>query len=425
MSLIMNVDDRLEEKLLPKAWLFVFLLSIVGCLNYLDRIMITTMRSSIVEAIPMTDTQFGLLTSSFLWVYGLLSPVGGYLADRFRRSHVVICSLLLWSLVTWLTAHASTFEELLATRILMGISEACYMPAALALITDYHKGPTRSLAVGFHMVGVIAGQGLGFVGGWMAETNAWNYAFNFFGITGIIYALLLALVLKDAPGRSGQKLPDTTTHHKGETGVVPVSLANAFTSLFSKRSFLLALGFWGLLGIAGWMIVGWLPTYYKEQYNLSQTSAGLYATAYLYAASMVGVLFGGWIADRWSRTNPRARIYVPAIGLLIAAPGILFASTTSVLAVTVAGFMTYAFTKAFSDANMMPILCMVADKRYRATGYGVLNLFSCIIGGVGLYMGGVLRDANVNLSGMFIVAGVALFVCAVLLFAVKPVVEEG
>lgn len=413
MSIVDPLHPTVEARLMPKAWLFVFLLSIVGCLNYLDRIMITTMRSSIIEAIPMTDTQFGLLTSVFLWVYGILSPIGGFLADRFKRTHVILGSLFLWSIVTWLTAHATTFNELLATRALMGISEACYIPAALAFITDYHKGSTRSLAVGFHMVGVISGQALGFVGGWMAEMHAWNYAFNFFGIVGILYAAFLVFVLKEAPDRKLNPVME-------EKRAPGVSFRHAIVNLFSHRGFVVALVFWGLLGIVGWLIVGWLPTYYKEQFNLTQSVAGLYATGYLYTSSMVGVLVGGAVADKWSKTNPRARILFPAIGLLIAAPGIFLASTTTVVMVAVAGFTLFAFTKSFTDANMMPILCMVSDPRYRATGYGVLNLFSCIIGGIGLYVGGVLRDANVNLSVMFMVAGVSTITCGLLLFFLKP-----
>jgi MFS family permease len=413
MSLIAPVQTTAESKLMPKAWLFVFLLSIVGCLNYLDRIMITTMRTSIIDAIPMTETQFGLLTSVFLWVYGILSPVGGFLADRFKRTHVILGSLFVWSVVTWMTAHATTFGELLATRALMGISEACYIPAALAFITDYHKGSTRSLAVGIHMVGVISGQALGFVGGWMAEMHAWNYAFNFFGIAGIVYAAFLSFVLKEAPDR---KLKQSNIEKKEER----VGFKDAIRNLFGNRGFIIALVFWGLLGIVGWLIVGWLPTYYKEQFNLTQSVAGLYATGYLYTSSMVGVLVGGVLADRWNRINPRARILLPAIGLLIAAPGIFIASTTTVVMVAVAGFTLYAFTKAFTDANMMPILCLVSDPRYRATGYGVLNLFSCIIGGIGLYAGGVLRDSNINLSAMFLVAGVTTVVCGTLLFFLRP-----
>src|SRR5512133_994910 len=128
--------------------------------------MITTMRGSILEALPMTEAQFGLLTSVFLWVYGLLSPFGGLLADRFSRSGVIIASLLSWSAITWLTGHSTTFGQLLFARALMGISEACYIPAALALIVDYHKGPTRSLATGVHLTGVMVGSALSGVGGW-------------------------------------------------------------------------------------------------------------------------------------------------------------------------------------------------------------------------------------------------------------------
>src|SRR5690606_30650925 len=151
----------------------------------------TTMRGSIVEAIPMTDAQFGLLTAVFLWIYGLLSPVAGFMADRLGKSKVILGSLFVWSLVTWLTGYAKTFEQLLVTRALMGISEACYIPAALALIMDYHRGPTRSLATGIHMAGIMTGQSLGFVGGWLAESYAWNTAFLLFGVFGVVYSLVL------------------------------------------------------------------------------------------------------------------------------------------------------------------------------------------------------------------------------------------
>ena len=138
-----------ESKLPRGAWLVVALLFFIGALNYLDRIMITTMRSSIIDAMPMSEAQFGLLTSAFLWTYGILSPFAGFLADKFNRSRVVIVSLLVWSIVTWLTAYSKTYEQLLATRILMGVSEACYIPAALALIADYHRNTTRSLLLEF------------------------------------------------------------------------------------------------------------------------------------------------------------------------------------------------------------------------------------------------------------------------------------
>lgn len=399
-------------------WVIVALLCVVGCLNYLDRMMITTMRGSILEEIPMTDAQFGLLTSLFLWIYGLLSPLAGFLADRYNRSRVIIGSLFVWSVVTWLTAHATTFEELLLTRALMGISEACYIPAALALIVDYHRGNTRSLAVGIHMGGIMIGQSLGFIGGWLAENRTWNFAFTIFGMIGMVYSLVLLFSLRDR-----QKEPQLVAENA--VPVPHIGFKNAIREILGNKTYLLALTFWAMGSIVSWMVVGWLPTYYKEHFNLSQSVAGLYATGYFHTASLVGVLTGGYLADRWSRTYPRARIMVPVIGLILAAPGIFIASSTTILSVAIGCFMVYAFTRTFLDANMMPILCMIISPKYLATGYGFLNLVACIVGGIGLYAGGVLRDAHVNLDVMFRVAAFSLLICAGLLYMIRPKQPAG
>jgi MFS family permease len=401
-----------------RAWLVVALLCVVGALNYLDRNMIMTMRKSLVEAVPMTDAQFGLLTSVFLWVYGLLSPFAGFLADRFSRSRVIIISLFVWSAVTWLTAHATTFEGLLIARALMGISEACYIPAALALITDYHRGSTRSFATGVHVAGIMVGQGFGGIGGWLAERHTWHFPFTIFGIVGIVYAFVLLLTLRDAP-REGVAIvagPGAKVIEPAER----VTFGAALRSLLGNGSFLLAMTFFGLLGVVGWGLVGWLPTYFQERFNLGQGAAGFSATGYLNAGAFTGVLLGGFLADRWARTNPRGRILVPAIGLCIAAFGVLALSLTHVFAIAIAGIVLYGVTRTFTDANMMPILCLITDPRYRATGYGLLNLLACTIGGIGIYAGGALRDAKVDLGTMFLFVAGCIGVCALLLFKLKP-----
>lgn len=94
-----------DARPLPGGWLIVGLLWVVGCLNYLDRVLLTTMRDSIKAAIPMGDDDFGALTMTFLIVYGLLSPLGGWCADRFSRSRVILVSLAVWSAVRWATAY--------------------------------------------------------------------------------------------------------------------------------------------------------------------------------------------------------------------------------------------------------------------------------------------------------------------------------
>lgn len=408
---------RLSQKdTLPGAWLVVALLSFVGTLNYLDRSTITTMRNSIVTAIPMNDAQFGLLTSGFLWVYGILSPFTGFLADRYSRSKVIIISLFVWSLVTILTGFSRSFEELLATRALMGLSEACYIPASLALIMDYHKGSTRSLATGINMIGLMVGSSLGFVGGWIAEKHSWNTAFHIFGVIGVIYAFILLFVLRDAPQESVIQGRKDSQKHK--------DFMSAIKALFSSRSYILLLLFWATLGIVGWLIVGWLPTYFKEHFNLSQSMAGLYATGYFYPSGIIGLLLGGFLADRWNRVNPRGRILTPVIGLCIAAPCIFIAGYTNVLSIAILFFIIYSLTRMFCDANVMPILCMIADSKYRATGYGVLNLFATMVGGIGIYVGGVLKDSHIEFDIMFQSASILLIICAGLLYFVKPKSKE-
>jgi MFS family permease len=407
------------SKVATSAWLVVSLLWGVGCLNYLDRVMVTTMRGSLKEAIPMTDAQFGLLTSVFLWVYAGLSPFAGFLADRLGHSRVIIASLFIWSAITWLTGHARTFEELAIARALMGISEACYLPAALALVTEYHRGSTRSLATGLHISGTTVGSGLGGVGGWLAERHGWSSPFYLFGILGVAYSLLLALLLRDAPREA--EVPAAAAG-----GRVKTRLFDALSSLFSRGAFVVALLYWGLLGLAGWALVGWMPTYLNEHFHLGQGAAGLSATGYLQSAALIGlVLCGAW-ADRWSRTNRRGRILVPAIGLCLAAPGILLAAYTNVLALALAGLVLYGVARASADANMMPILCLVTDPRYRATGYGLLNCFACLVGGLTIYAGGALRDARVfGLDHIFGIAGASLVLCAGLLLFIKPAHADG
>lgn len=396
------------------AWMVVGLLSVVGCLNYLDRMMITTMRYSIVESIPMSDAQFGLLTSLFLWIYGFLSPVGGFLADRFKRSWVIMGSLFVWSLVTLLTSYVTTYEGLLFTRALMGISEACYIPAALAMIMDYHKGPTRSLANGIHLAGIMIGQSLGFVGGWLAETHSWNYAFGAFGLFGIIYSLVLCFLLRDAPA------DDIKTESSEIAPESPLDLKTVVRTLFSNPQYRIALLFWGLGGIVAWLVSGWLPSYFKEHFNLSQSMAGVYSTGYYHTASLFGVITGGFLADRWGKSNARGRMLVPALGLLLAAPAIFFASFADTLAFALPGFVAFAFFRVFLDANMMPILTQLVDRRLIATGYGILNFVSCLVGGLSLYAGGILRDMDVNIGLLFRISSGCLIVMAVLLYMLKP-----
>ena len=405
-------SKSVEERARPYAWVVVGLLFVVALLNYLDRLILTTMRDPIRADIPMSDAQFGLLTSAFLWVYAVTSPLGGWLADRVGRKRVIVGSLFFWSASTFLTGLAHSFHQMLTARALMGVSEACYIPAGLALIADYHRGPTRSLATGLHMIGIYTGAALGGIGAVLAEHVGWRYGFRLFGGFGIAYALVLLVSLRDetSVGAAGGK----------EYGESPALFA-AIAAVFSSQAFVALFVVNVLVGVVNWAVYGWMPTFLKERYHLSLGQAGLSATVYIQAASFFGVLVAGVVADRWSRRTTRARALTPAIGFLLAGPCLIAAAGYHVFALTIAGLIVFGLGRGSIDANQMPLVRQILPAHLSATAYGLLNLISTTAGGVMVYLGGAMLDRQVDLSRIFQCAGAGMIVGGVILAMIRPI----
>lgn len=409
---------RLSSPLPAAAWAAVGVLWLAGGSNYLTRTMLTTMRGSILDDIPMSDAQFGLLTSGFLWVYAFASPFAGFIADRFSRRMVVIVSLFSWSAITWLTAYATTFEQLLFLRVLLGLSQACYIPAAVALIIDFHRGPTRALAAGIHVTGMVAGSALGGVGGWLAAEYGWNNAYLAVGVPNMALGVLLYFFLRDAP-REG--LAEATV----EGGVPAVRLGEALRSLGRPGAFYAMMACIGVQGAVSWMIIGWMPTQMQEQFNLGQGAAGFSALGFLYAAQTVGLLAGGAWTDRRSRSNPRARIFMPALAIVCAVPVFWLTGWFPSMVFTIVSLSLWGLAMGFLGANLMPIICLVVDSRYRATAMGVLNFFAAVSGGLAIYGVGALRDSKVGFNLILTAAGFGAVLCAVFLWLVNNSVRKN
>ena len=401
------------EKAVPGySWLVVGILWVVAFLNYLDRILITSMRDPIVADFSLTDAQFGLLTSVFLWSYGFLSPFGGFFADKYSRKKVIVFSVLIWSAVTLWTGFVTSFEEMLAARILMGLSEACYIPAALALITDYHRGRTRSLATGLHMSGLYTGLAVGGVGGYIAELWGWRYGFQAFGLFGILYSFVLLYLLRDTS--------KTDDNAEAATAAQPaISLAGSVKVLFRESSLYVLLFYFTMLGMVNWLVYGWLPTFLKDHFNLSLGEAGISATSYIQVGSFIGVIVGGILSDRWVRRNVKGRLYVVIIGFTLGAPFLFLMASTNVFAIAILAMLVFGLARGFNDANLMPILRQIIDSRYVATGYGFLNFLSTIVGGGMVYVGGALQDAQVSLSIVYQLSALIMLIATWSLFMVR------
>lgn len=404
------MQDSSNHSLVRTAWLVVLLLVPVALLNYLDRQMLAAMKTSMMDDIPdiATKANWGLVLGSFKWVYAILSPVGGYLADRLSRRHVICISLFLWSAVTWATGHVTSFSELVAARSIMGISEAFYIPAALALITEYHLGSTRSRAVGVHQMGIYVGVILGGFSGYVADSPAygWRWGFSFCGLVGVAYAFPLFALLRN---------PSKTTSANAQ----PAPVA-AVRELFTNLSFILLVLYFTLPALAGWVVRDWMPDILKEQFGLGQGRAGVSAVLYVQIASLIGVGIGGWLADQWMNKTTRGRIFVSALGMTFFLPALFGVGNAGTLTMAVCFLMLFGLGWGFFDCNNMPILCQLVRPELRATGYGFMNLVSISCGGFADWGFGWMRDRHVPLNVIFgVFAGVALLSVMIVLL-LKP-----
>jgi len=396
------------------AWFVVALLFPVALLNYLDRQMLATMKASMVGDIPTiaNKADWGLILGCFKWTYAILSPFAGYVADRLGRRYVITASLFVWSAVTWWTGHVTTFNELLSARAIMGISEAFYIPAALALIADYHPSATRSRAVGVHQTGIYLGQILGGFAGYVADSpdHGWRWAFSTCGMIGIVYALPLLALLRN-PER-----PVETVTEKAEKA----AHGGVWRGLLTNRNFLLLVLYFTLPAIAGWVVRDWMPEILREKFSLGQGKAGMSAILYVQLASLVGVVIGGTLADRWMHRTSRGRIYASAIGMMMFLPALFSVGNAGTLGMAIVGLIIFGLGWGFFDCNNMPILCQVTRPELRATGYGIMNLVSISCGGFGDWAFGALRDRHVPLNLIFgSFAGIALLSVFVVML-IKP-----
>jgi len=399
-----------------RAWSVVGLLFPVAMLNYLDRQMLATMGLSISADFAELQgasgaENFGRLMSIFLWIYAFCSPLSGLIADRVNRKWLIVFSLGIWSAVTLAMGQVHDYQTLYWLRATMGMSEAFYIPAGLSLIADYHRGATRSLAIGIHMSAIYLGQALGGVGGWIAQDISWRVAFGSCGIIGVGYAIVLAFFLRERNNRNEVAPPSD----RGGS-ILPVK---DFSGVHWLGFILLVLCFC-LPSLPGWAIKNWLPTMLQDRFLLDQKSSGLYATLTTASSGFLGVLIGGKVSDMLAKRHVRGRTWTSAAGLLLTVPalaGIGFAPTLP-LVVVCAAFYGLGF--GMFDANNMPILCQLAPSRFRATGYGLMNFFGIAAGAFLTPLLGRLKDHGVPLATGFAFCAIPAVLAVMLMLSLRP-----
>lgn len=393
-------------------WVVVALLWGVALLNYMDRQMLSTMKDAMqIDIVELQSaTNFGRLMAVFLWIYGIMSPFAGMIADRLNRKRLIVGSLFVWSGVTYLMGIADTYHQIFWLRAIMGISEALYIPAGLSLIADYHTGRSRSLAVGIHMTGLYTGQAIGGFGATVAAAFSWHTTFHWFGIIGIAYAVILMLFLKD---KKMEVIPDKPLAESPQKE----SLGKGLKKLFGNVAFWVILFYFAAPSLPGWATKNWLPTLFAENLNLPMAEAGPISTITIAVSSFIGVIVGGSLSDRWVQKNLRGRVYTGAIGLGLTIPSLLLLGFGHHIVAVIGAGLLFGIGYGIFDANNMPILCQFVSARQRATAYGIMNMTGVFAGAlITDLLGQWTDDGNLGMGFAMLAIVVAAALCAQLYF---------
>jgi MFS family permease len=359
-------------------WAVIVMLWFVCFLNYADRQAVFALFPLLRIQFHLSDVQLALLGSSFMWMYAVSGPAAGWLGDRLSRRGLILGGLLFWLCVTAATVIARSYWQLTLLRALSGIAEAVYFPAAMSLISSYHGPETRSRAMSLHQSAVYAGTvGGGVLASLAGEHFGWRSNFVFFGSLGFVLFFVLAVYLKEAPRELWATQPAA-----GKTVDIRVSLRSTLAEILASPLVVrLILVFIGANFVA-MIFMAWLPSFLFDKFHMSLSMAGVNATVYLQAASVLGVLSGGVLADRLAQKDRGGRMRTQAFGLLAGVPFLLLTGWTLSVSVLVVAMIGFGYCKGIYDSNIWAALHDVVRPECRATAVGIMNSLGWLGGGI-------------------------------------------
>lgn len=381
------------------------LLFLIGATNYGDRTAISSVFPLLHAEFNATDVELGAIGTAFLWAYASASPFAGMFADRFSRSRIVAGSLAAWSLITLITAFTTSIGQILVSRVILGFTEAAYLPAAIALIADYHSSKTRATAIGLHTAGLTFGLIAGGAGaGYIGEHYGWRTTFIVLGVLGLGLAAFAVFYLRDNL---------TPEEPAKEAGVAREPLLQSVAKLVRIPSYLVLMAQAMIVSVGTWIFLNWLPLYFKETYNMSLAAAGFAGTFMLQGAATIGLIGGGVLSDRLSGAMPRRRMLIQSVCYVLSAPFLLaFIGQPELLFLNVCIFF-FSLVQRIGLSNETPLVCDLLAPQHRSTAVGLMNTANCFAGGIGILVAGYLKSAY-GLGAVFAGISVIMLIGAVL-----------
>lgn len=289
---------------------YVFmLLFLLYLFDYADRMVVSSMFTSIQKDWLITDTQCGWLVSVIYLAIGLLTFPVSVLVDRWSRTKTIGLMAIVWSLATALCAFTGNYIQLFMARIFIGFGEAGYAPGGSALISGMYPIDRRSKMMGLWNASISLGSAIGVtMGGIIAQSLGWKHAFGIVALPGLIIAILF-LFVKD------YKTVDLSFIDKSNNKI-KMERKDMIREFIAKPSVIFTyFGMAAVVFVTTAMIV-WLPKFFETENGLEPKTAGTLAGAVMMLA-LIGAPLGGFLVDKWRKTEPRARMLFPAISTFI------------------------------------------------------------------------------------------------------------
>jgi predicted MFS family arabinose efflux permease len=369
----------------------ILLLLLIYVVNYADRTIIGVVGEAIKNDLGLSDTQLGLLGgTSFTILYVLTSFPVGRLVERLSRVSIIWIAVATWSLGTVLCGTAQNFTQLLLYRAAVGMGEGGFIPAVLSLLSDYFPPNRRASAYSMVVFGLPIGGAIGAMGGgWLAAHYHWEVAFFVLGAPGLLLALMVRKWLREPP--RGYSEPGATV-----AAEAPGSRA-VFAALARKPAFFHLATAAGFCQIVGYAMALFLFPYLVRNFGLNYAQGGAIVGLLNGAATGIGILAGGTIADRLGRRDVRWYGWAPALVMTAVAPIYLAAFMQSDLLIA----MTLLFIPATAVSAFSPTVAAtiqgLVEPRMRGTTAALHSALSNIISlGLGATLTGLASDFFAN-----------------------------